>query len=222
MAEIKLKISSFLKDSFILIILLSLFELIAYYGFFKNIPDFNQRFRYFLIFLVISAAICAAAIRNIKPYEKQFGCMSGMMIGMTIGMIFGFLTGLVVGSTNGMFIGSLSGMIIGMAAGAWCGSCCGIMGIMEGLMAGFMGGLMGPMTTLMMLNDNLRIIIPILVFISFIILYGLDYMIAKEVKESELKLTKPNSLLSVVILSFIITMLLTWLMVYGPKSALFR
>lgn len=222
MENIKIRVSSFLKDSFILLIILGALELIAYYGFFKNIPDFAQKFGYFLIFLVISVAICAAAIRNIKPYEKQFGCMSGMMIGMTIGMISGFLVGLVVGSTNGMFIGSLTGMLIGMAAGAWCGSCCGIMGIMEGLMAGLMGGLMGCMTTLMMLNDNLRIIIPLLTIISFIILYGLDYMVAKEVKESELKLTKPNSLLSAVIISFIITMLLTYLMVYGPKSALFR
>ena len=114
-----------------------------YYGFFRNIPDFFSRFGFYIIFLVISILVNAAAVWHIKAYKHSFPHMTGMMIGMTIGMTSGFSIGLVIGATNGFFIGSLAGLIIGMAIGSYTGNCCGIMGIMEGMMAGLMGGIMG-------------------------------------------------------------------------------
>lgn len=142
------------------------------------------------------------------------------MIGMTIGMISGFLIGTVVGATNGMFIGSLAGISMGMFAGIWTGKCCGVMGTMEGMMAGLMGGLMGAMTSLMMLNDNLKLIIPIIVLASLIILIGLDYMIYKETVGKN-NINK-YGFIELVTFCFIVTMALTFLMIYGPKSLLFQ
>ena len=140
---------------------------------------------------------------------------------MTIGMISGFLIGLVVGATNGMFVGSIVGMTIGMSVGTWAGKCCGAMGVMEGMMAGLMGGLMGAMTSLMVLNDHLKIIIPILVIASSIILIGLDYLIYKETTGAQIRKINKPSFSSFLTLCFIVTMIITWIMVYGPKSALF-
>jgi len=211
-----------IKWSVILLLVLALTEIIAYYGFFRNIPDFFSKFGYYLIFLVISITISAIAVWHIKAYGNLFSCMTGMMIGMTIGMISGFLIGLIVGSTNGMFIGTLAGLFVGIPVGVWCGSCCGVMGSMEGMMAGFMGGLMGAMTAIMMINDNLKIITPILVGISIIIIVGLDYMIYKEIRNNKHNVPKPNNLFTLITLCFITTIILTWLMVYGPKSILFR
>jgi len=203
------------------IILLAL-ELIAYYGFFRSIPNFWSIFGYYLIFLLISIVLIAIAIWHVKAYGNNFSCMTGMMIGMTIGMVSGFLIGLIVGATNGMFIGTIAGMTIGMSVGSWTGKCCGAMGVMEGMMAGLMGGLMGAMTSLMMLNDHLKIIIPILVIASSIILIGLDYLIYKETTGAQIRKINKPSFSSFLTLCFIVTMIITWLMVYGPRSALFR
>ena len=201
------------------LLVLGLLEVIAYYGFFASIPDFFNRFGYYIIFLIISVVVCGTSIWHIKAYGDSFSCMSGMMVGMTIGMISGFLIGMLVGATNGMFVGSVAGILAGMFAGSWTGKCCGVMGIMEGMMAGLMGGLMGAMTSLMLLNDNLKIIIPILVASSVMILIGLDYMIYKETVDK--KFNKPG-FMSFITFCFIITMALTFLMIYGPKSLLFQ
>ncbi|MBI2498803.1 cation transporter [Candidatus Woesearchaeota archaeon] len=201
------------------LLVLGILEVIAYYGFFIDIPNFFNRFGYYIIFLIISVVVCGTSIWHIKAYGNSFSCMSGMMVGMTIGMISGFLIGMIVGATNGMFIGSVAGILIGMFAGSWTGKCCGVMGIMEGMMAGLMGGLMGAMTSLMLLNDNLKIIIPILVTSSVMILIGLDYMIYKETVDKTFN--KPG-FMQFITFCFIVTMALTFLMIYGPKSLLFQ
>jgi hypothetical protein len=146
--------------------------------------------------------------------------MSGMMIGMTIGMIAGFLAGFYVGATNGMFWGSVFGIGIGMALGIWNGMCCGIMGFMEGAMAGFMGGLMGAMTAVMMLNDNLKTASVIMFVIGGIILFSLTYMVYKETKEKDREIFSSD--FSTIVVSAILTLATAWMMVFGPRSALFQ
>jgi len=203
------------------LLIFGMVEFIAYYGFFNNIPDFFDRFGYYFIFLVISIVLGGTSIWHIKCYGDKLSCMSGMMIGMTTGMINGFLIGMIVGATNGMFIGTIIGILIGILVGIWTGKCCGIMGIMEGMMAGLMGGLMGAMTSLMLINDHLKIIVPILVVISSIILIGLDYMVFKEVRNIKEKVNKYD-FVTFLTVCFIILIALNWVMVYGPKSALFQ
>src|SRR3989344_8193691 len=205
-----------------ILVSLALLEAIAYLGFFKNIPNFFSKYGYYIIFLVISVVITGASVWHIKAYGNRFSCMTGMMIGMTTGMLSGFLIGMLIGATNGMFMGSVVGMLIGMSVGIWTGNCCGVMGTIEGMMAGLMGGLMGAMTSLMLLNDNLKLIIPLLVVASSVILIGLDYLIFKETTGTQIRKINKQSFLPFLTVCFITMMLLTWLMVYGTKSALFR
>src|SRR3989344_8568927 len=204
-----------------ILFILAALEILAYYAFFRNIQNFFNSYGYYLIFMVISITITGISLLHIKIYGDKFSCMSGMIIGMTSGMISGFLIGMLVAATNGMFIGSVAGIFIGMVTGLTAGKCCGVMGIMEGTMAGFMGGLMGAMTTLMMLNDHLRLIILLIVLISLSILIGLDYMIFKEMKDSK-PVIPEYSFLLLTTTSFIITIIITFLMILGPKSALFQ
>ena len=93
------------------------------------------------------------------------------------------------------------------------------MGIMEGMMAGFMGGLMGAMTAFMLFNDNLRAASIIVFVISSVIMFGLNYMIYKETKESERQLREDHFF--TIIITFVLIIATTWLMVFGPRSALF-
>ena len=211
-----------LKISFLTFFILAILEVVAYYGFFRNLPNFWQTYGYYIIFLIISIILSAVAVWHVKAYGNTFTCMTGMMVGMTIGMISGFLIGLMVGATNGMFIGSLAGIFAGMTVGIWTGKCCGIMGVMEGMMAGLMGGLMGAMTSLMLFNDNLKIIIPILVIASSIILIALDFLIFRENTGTQIRKINKQSFLSFLSICFIVAMTLTWIMVYGPRSILFQ
>jgi len=142
-----------------------------------------------------------------------------MMIGMTTGMIAGFLPGYFIGATNGMFYGSVFGMSIGIFMGVWNGKCCGTMGVMEGLMAGFMGGIMGAMTSIMMINDNVKIAGVVIFLISTIIIFSLNFMVYKDKKETEREINEDYTLIA--FLSLILTGITIWLMVYGPRSALF-
>tara|TARA_Y100000034_G_C6804601_1_gene361176 strand:- start:577 stop:1017 length:441 start_codon:yes stop_codon:yes gene_type:complete len=146
--------------------------------------------------------------------------MTGMMIGMILGMVSGFLAGFYIGATNGMFWGSVFGMFIGISIGMWKGRCCGIMGVLEGLMAGFMGGLMGAMTAVMMFNDNLKAAGIIMLIICGAILLGLNYMLFKETRNEE-RIFMENDFL-VIFLSFLLTSVTIWFMVFGPRSALFQ
>ncbi|HJZ18639.1 MAG TPA: hypothetical protein VJ208_00880 [Candidatus Nanoarchaeia archaeon] len=192
---------------------------ILYFFKFQYISDFMPKYGFFLFFAVLSYALVIPAIRQVRAY-KEFVCMTGMMVGMTIGMIAGFLAGFFLASTNGMFYGSVFGMSVGIFLGVWNGKCCGIMGVMEGMTAGFMGGLMGAMTSIMMLNDNLKVAGAIVFAFSAIILFGLNYMIYFEMKNSE-RQKKEDQFLTITI-SFILTAITAWLMVFGPRSVLFQ
>ncbi len=191
---------------------------ILYYVKLKSIQDFIPKYGYFLFFAALSYALVIASVRQVRAY-REFACMSGMMIGMTSGMIAGFLSGFYIGSTNGMFIGSVFGMAVGVILGIWMGKCCGIMGMMEGIMAGFMGGLMGGMTAIMLLTDNLKIATIIISIIGWIILIALNYMIYNEMKENQRQLKEDHTL--TIFITIILIAITAWLMIFGPRSALF-
>lgn len=213
---------SMIKTAFYNLIFLTLIEIIAYFGFFKNIPEFFSKYGYYTIFLVVAVVINSIAIWHIKAYKHVFSCTTGMMIGMTIGMSSGFSIGLIIGATNGMFIGSLAGIIIGIIVGSYAGSCCGIMGIMEGMMAGLMGGLMGAMTSVMTLNDNLAVFVPILMISILAMIIGLIIMVYQEEISKKPDIHYSGfELLPFITVNFIIVLALTFLMVYGPRSFLF-
>ena len=207
-----------LKTIFISLITGALTLGVLYFIKLKNVADFIPKYGFFLFFAVLSYALVIPAVRQVRAY-REFACMSGMMIGMTIGMIAGFLPGFFVGETNGMFYGSVFGMIIGISLGIWTGKCCGIMGVMEGTMAGFMGGLMGAMTAIMMINDSLRAAGIVVFAVSAFIVFGLNYMVYFEMKENNNHKKKDH--FGTIALSFILTAITTWIVVFGPRSALF-
>lgn len=191
---------------------------LLYYLRLRLIEDFIPKFGFSLFFAALSYAFIIPTIRQVRAYSEM-PCMSGMMVGMTSGMITGFLPGFYIASTNGMFIGSVFGMAIGIIIGINNGKCCGIMGVMEGIMAGFMGGLMGAMTAFMLFNDNLKSATVIVFLISGIIMFLLNYMIYKEMKNEERKIH--DAQFSTIMLTFILIIITTWLMVYGPRSGVF-
>ena len=192
---------------------------VMYFVFLKDVEDFVPSYGLFLFFAILSYAVVMPAVRQVRAF-KQFPCMSGMMIGMTIGMMIGFLAGFYVGATNGMFYGGFFGVIVGMLFGIWNGKCCGIMGVMEGMMAGFMGGLMGAMSAVMMYNDNLKVAAVLIFVVCAVIVGGLNYMIFVETKSTKREIEEAQSF--TIIWSFILTLVTTWLMVFGPRSALFQ
>ncbi len=192
---------------------------ILYFIKFRYIENFIPKYGFLLFFAILSYSFILPSVRYVRAFG-EFPCMSGMMIGMTIGMISGFLPGFFVASTNGMFIGSVFGMSIGIISGIYTGKCCGIMGVMEGTMAGFMGGLMGAMTAFMLLNDHLKATAIIVFLISSFILLGLNYMIYKETRGAERK--HKDDELFIIFISFILTAITMWLMVFGPRSLIFQ
>ena len=192
--------------------------LILYFLKLRFVEDFIPKYGFYLFFAILSYAFILPALRQVRAYGN-FSCMSGMMIGMTTGMIAGFLPGYFIGATNGMFYGSVFGMSIGIFMGVWNGKCCGTMGVMEGLMAGFMGGIMGAMTSIMMINDNVKIAGVVIFLISTIIIFSLNFMVYKDKKETEREINEDYTLIA--FLSLILTGITIWLMVYGPRSALF-
>lgn len=201
-----------LATSFVVLAILYLFKL-------RYIENFIPKYGFYLFFAILSYSLILPSIRHVRAY-KELPCMAGMMIGMTMGMISGFLAGFFVASTNGMFIGSVFGMLVGIVFGVLTGKCCGIMGIMEGIMSGFMGGLMGGMTSIMLLNDNLKATGVIVFIISAVILIGLNYLIHKETREIERRPRDSN--LFIISWSFTLTVVTVVLMVFGPRSALFQ
>jgi len=184
----------------------------------KNVTNFIPKYGFYLFLAAISYALILPTVRQVRAY-KHFNCMSGMMIGMTAGMVVGFMSGYFIGATNGMFIGGVFGMIVGTVLGVWTGSCCGVMGFMEGIMAGFMGGLMGAMTSVMLLNDNLKLATIIISIFTAIISISLNYMIFFEMKENERQKKEDHSM--TIVITFVLIIITTWLMVFGPRSTLF-
>lgn len=201
--------------------LVSSFLLLGVLYFFKLqwVANFIPTYGFPLFFVVLSYALIIASARHARAY-KEFPCMTGMMIGMTLGMIAGFLPGFFIASTNGMFWGSVCGMIVGISFGIWNGKCCGIMGVMEGIMSGFMGGLMGAMTAFMLVNDHLKATGVIVFGISAAIMIGFNYMIYKETREMERKHTDGHFF--TIVLSLVLTLVTTWIMVFGWRSVFFQ
>ncbi len=193
-----------------------------YLGYFRLVPNFISRYGLYCLYTAISVSMIGVGVWHIKSYRHTFNCTMGMMVGMTIGMMAGFLLGAIIGATSGMFMGSVYGMFMGMFIGAWSARNCGIMSIMEGLMAGLMGGLMGAMTTVMMLGDRLEIFMPILIGSIGIIMAGMSVMIYKESEEHRDNILKKDrfEMFSYISILFILAMLTTFIMIYGPKSAL--
>ncbi|MFH1420769.1 MAG: hypothetical protein ABIG30_02270, partial [Candidatus Aenigmatarchaeota archaeon] len=78
------------------------------------------------------------------------------------------------------------------------------------------------MTTVMMLNDNLAIFMPILIGSIVVIMLGMIIMIYKESQEHRNKLIENDiyDKFSFVSLLFILAILTMFVMVYGPKAAL--
>ena len=192
---------------------------IIYLANLRFIDGFTEKHGFFLFFAILSYAILTPSIRQVRAFGK-FPCMTGMMIGMTAGMMSGFLSGFYIGATNGMFWGSMFGMSVGIFMGVWKGKCCGIMGILEGMMAGFMGGLMGAMTAVMMFNDNLKLAGIVIFIVCGSIMTGLSYMLYSETKNEER--TRKEGYFLTAALSFVLTVVTVWLMVFGPRSAVFQ
>ena len=215
------RVESELVKTVAISLITSFITLIAlYYLRLRTVQDFLPKYGFFLFFAILSYALIVPAIRQVRAY-KQFACMTGMMIGMTLGMMSGFLSGYLVGATNGMFVGGVFGMIVGITFGAWMGGCCcGIIGYMEGIMAGFMGGLMGAMTAVMLLNDHLKAATIIVFIASAAIMLGLNYMIYREMKQESRK--RHESQMWTIALSFLLTIITTWIIVFGPRSGLFN
>ncbi|HLD06600.1 MAG TPA: hypothetical protein VJC16_03645 [Candidatus Nanoarchaeia archaeon] len=211
-----------LRTAAIALVFLFALELVAYYGFFRGVPGFFAAYGYYIALLVVAVVGNSIAVWHIKAYRQSFSHTIGMMIGMTIGMSAGFTIGMLLGATNGMFIGSIAGTLIGMLAGSYAGNCCGLMGAMEGMMAGLMGGTMGAMVSVMTLNDHVRILVPLLTGIVLVIIIGLLVMIyQEEIRNRPHARYQGYPLLPFLTVLFIITMSLTFVMVYGPRSLLF-
>jgi len=208
-----------IKTMFVSLVTSIIFLALVYIFKLKSIDGVLSKYGLYLILMTLSVSIITPAIQQIKAYY-EFPCMSGMMIGMTVGMIASYVPGYFIGATNGLFVGSVFGMSIGITLGVWNGKCCGVMGAMEGIMAGFMGGLMGPMTAVMLLNDHLKVMAVIFFVIGTTIMFGLNYMIYNETRNAQAH--RKNDQLLNMFITLIIMAIATWLMIAGPRSALFN
>lgn len=214
--------NSAIGNALLIFVVLSALEFVAYFALAGSMPNFAQRYGWWLFYLNVSMATLGVAAWHLYSFKTDVPCMHGMMIGMTVGMQSGMMLGAVVGATNGFFTGSVVGVLIGVSAGYLAGRCCGIMGIMEGMMAGLMGGTMGPMISLMMLSDHILWFMPLYMIVNVVILIGLVKMflegvVAPAASVHERKLDT----LTLTSLCVIITAVIIAIMVYGPKSAIF-
>jgi len=137
------------------------------------------------IYLTLSVVLLSGAVWHLKSHGNDLKSPHiGMMIGMTLGMQTGMMVGIILGATDGFFVGALITMIVAATLGAIGGTCSGIAGVLEGLMAGSMGGIMGAMTGTMLLDDLFWFMPPFMI-LNFVIMFGLVYMVSKEVTENE-------------------------------------
>ncbi len=194
---------------------------VAFFTFFGGSDQFLSNKGIYLIYIILAVTSNGSAILHFRSYKGDVSCTDGMMIGMTFGMMAGFMVGAAVGATNGMFVGSVVAVTVGIIAGMLTGKCCGVMGIMEGMMAGLMGGLMGPMTSVMMISDNLLVFMPYLFAVCLMILFGLTYMnYSGSVRQNHKEIRNP-SLAQFFVVSFVVCAVIAIIMAYGPRSALF-
>jgi MFS family permease len=199
-----------------LVILLALLG-IGFFGFFRASPVILDQYGWLVAFLAIGVVLNSASVWHLRHHKPTHS--TGMMVGMTVGMMTGFLVGIIIAITNGIFIGALIGLIVGFVAGSWAGKCCGLMGMLEGQMAGFMGGPMGAMTSIMMINDNYLLFIPITLVAMAIILAGLLYLVHQESGGADNAKPFKTDLLMFAALNFAFVLVLVLIMLFGPKSA---
>jgi len=212
------KLLLYTLTSLIVIILL---QVVGYFLFLNQIPNFLIKFGWWIVYLDISVATIAGALWYYASYQGYVSCMASMMIGMTLGMQTGMMLGSVFGAVNGYFIGAMVGMILGTLIGLITGKA-SIMGMLQGAMSGLMGGTMGAMITVMMFTDHVLYFMPFYMFINIAILAGFVYMYHDEViKDNKELVIKNIGIFSFTLLSVIVSVVLFSLMIYGPKSILF-
>ena len=209
--------SKILWNYLIVTICLFCFETIVYFLFLNNLNNFYEKYFWWIVYLSISVATIGTSLWHFYSYKTRVSCMLGMMIGMIMGMQTGMMIGAIYGATNGFFLGAVVGLILGVSVGIITGYCCGIMGILQGMMTGMMGGLMGPMITLMLISDHLMWFMPLYMFVNVLTLLGFSYMIFKELYEENVKIKEIN-ILKLIIWSCFAILILTLIMIYGPKS----
>jgi len=168
----------------IIVTFILLVSLEAIFLFYRNGHIVSEEFL-LDIYLTLSVVLVAGAVWHLKSYGTDLESPHlGMMTGMTLGMQTGMMVGIILGATDGFFVGALIAMVVAVALGALGGTCSGVAGILEGLMAGSMGGIMGAMAGTMLLDDLLWFMPPFMI-LNFIIMFGLVYMVYKEVTEKK-------------------------------------
>ncbi len=168
----------------IIVTFILLVSLEAIFLFYRNDHIVSKEFL-LDIYLTLSVVLIAGAVWHLKSYGTDLESPHlGMMTGMTLGMQTGMMVGMILGATDGFFVGALIAMVVAVALGALGGTCSGVAGILEGLMAGSMGGIMGAMAGTMLLDDLLWFMPPFMI-LNFIIMFGLVYMVYKEVTEKK-------------------------------------
>jgi hypothetical protein len=203
------------------LIVIVLLQIIGYFTFLNQIPNFLIKFGWWILYLDISIATIAGALWYYASYKGYVSCMASMMIGMTLGMQTGMMLGSVFGAVNGYFVGAMIGMILGTFIGLITGKA-SIMGMVQGMMSGLMGGTMGAMITVMMYTDHVLYFMPFYMLINVVILAGFIYMYHDEVIKDNKDVVKNNiGIAAFTLLSVIISVILLALLVYGPKSILF-
>ncbi len=212
-----------LKYGLITFLVLILIESIAYFGFLNRIPDFLTRYGVWILYLNISVVSISMAVLYMLYNKTKVPCMTGMMIGMTIGMQIGMMIGAVIGATNGYFTGAMVGMILGSIGGIIAGfTSNSTMSWVQGLMSGIMGGTMGPMISVMMFTDRIIIFMPFYILLNLVLLWGFMKMYHEEAIDGNKELVhKKIDLLTFASTCIIISAILIFIMVYGPKSPIF-
>lgn len=212
-----------LKYGLVAFLVLALLEVIAYFGFFRLIPDFLPKYLVWIIYLNISVVSIAMSILYMFFNRTKVPCMTGMMIGMTVGMQIGMMIGAVIGATNGYFTGAMVGMILGSIGGILAGfTSNSTMSWVQGLMSGIMGGTMGPMISVMIFTDRILIFMPFYILLNLILLWGFMKMYHEEAIEDNKELVRKNiDLLTFMSACIIIAAVLITIMIYGPKSPIF-
>ncbi|VVB56614.1 Uncharacterised protein [uncultured archaeon] len=188
-----------------------------YFGLWRELPGFFAAQMPLLLLGAVAVVSVVATGYHFSAYKRTISCSIGMMEGMTFGMMTGFMIGALIGATNGMFWGSVLGMLVGCAAGVWAGWRSGVMGVMEGLMAGVMSGTMGAMLSVMLLASPLIEFLALLTALCVLILIALAYMQVNEMGKLDHKSADVGTFASMASSSVIFFLLLTIVMVYGPK-----
>jgi hypothetical protein len=170
-------------------------------------------------YLTLSVVLVAAAVWHLRAYGPALKSSHlGMMTGMTLGMQTGMMVGVVLGATEGFLIGAVVTMTVASTLGAIAGLCAGVAGVLEGLMAGSMGGIMGAMTGVMLGEDVLWFMPPFMV-LNCVIMFGLVYMVFKEVTSTghEAAMVPSPRFLPFLLLNFTALVLLTLVVNLAPE-----